>query len=215
MTTHIIFDMNGVITDDEHCHEMATKEAFGTLGLNVSPDIYRTYCLGRTDVAAFTDLFNDFAIKQVDILSTIEKKTEIYLGLVEENLKIYPGVVECIQRLSSSYTLALTTSSTRVEVSSTLGLTGLTDTFDVILTAENVSKGKPDPEPYLLTLQELKAKASECMVIEDSENGIKSAKAAGIRCLAIPNTETIDKLALADGIFHNYSELTKELFDSL
>ena len=185
------------------------------MGLNVSPDIYRTYCLGRTDVAAFTDLFNDFAIKQVDILSIIEKKTETYLGLVEENLKIYLGVVECIQRLSSSYTLALTTSSTRVEVSSTLGLTGLTDTFDVIITAENVSKGKPDPEPYLMTLQELKAKASECVVIEDSENGIKSAKAAGIRCLAIPNTETIDKLSLADGIFHNYSELTKELFDSL
>ncbi|MBC6998914.1 HAD family phosphatase [Cytophaga sp. FL35] len=214
-TTTIIFDMNGVITDDEHCHEMATKLVFETFAVDITPEIYRTYCLGRTDKAAFADLLADFGLQYVKCSKLIADKTKIYLDLVSNELKIYPGVVACIEKLAQNYTLALTTSSTKLEVQATMKITGLSDLFKVVVTSEDVSRGKPDPEPYLVTLKKLGLPASQCLVIEDSENGVKSAKAAGIRCIAISNTEISEKLQLADAIIKSYKEFDDNLIQSL
>jgi beta-phosphoglucomutase len=85
--------------------------------------------------------------------------------------------------------------------------------FEVVVTAGDVSIGKPDPEPYLLTAKKLGAKPHECLVIEDSENGVRSAKAAGMICIAISNTEKLDKLKLADKTVNGYSEITEGLID--
>ena len=213
--TTIIFDMNGVITDDEHCHEMATKLVFESFGVDITPEIYRTYCLGRTDKAAFADLLADYGLQNVKRSKLIADKTKIYLDLVRDELKIYPGVVNCIQKLAQNYTLALTTSSTKLEVQATMKITGLSDLFKVVVTSEDVSRGKPDPEPYLVTLKKLGLPASQCLVIEDSENGVKSAKAAAIKCIAISNTEIPDKLQLADAIIKSYEEFDINLIQSL
>lgn len=207
--------MNGVITDDEHCHEMATKLVFETFAVDITPEIYRTYCLGRTDKAAFADLLADFGLQYVKCSKLIADKTKIYLDLVSNELKIYPGVVACIEKLAQNYTLALTTSSTKLEVQATMKITGLSDLFKVVVTSEDVSRGKPDPEPYLVTLKKLGLPASQCLVIEDSENGVKSAKAAGIRCIAISNTEIPEKLQLADAIIKSYKEFDDNLIQSL
>ncbi|MFC4094275.1 HAD family hydrolase [Euzebyella saccharophila] len=215
MITTIIFDMNGVITDDEHCHEMATKLVFESFGVDITPEIYRTYCLGRTDKAAFADLLADFGLQYVTCSNLIADKTKIYLDLVSDELKIYPGVVNCIQKLAQNYILALTTSSTKLEVQATMKITGLSDLFKVVVTSEDVSRGKPDPDPYLVTLKKLGLPASQCLVIEDSENGVKSAKAAGIKCIAISNTEIPDKLLLADGVIESYEEFDINLIQSL
>lgn len=213
--TAIIFDMNGVITDDEHCHEMATRQVFESFGVDITPEIYRTYCLGRTDKAAFADLLADFGLPYVKCSKLIADKTKIYLDLVSDELKIYSGVVNCIQKLAQNYTLALTTSSTKLEVQATMKITGLSDLFKVVVTSEDVSRGKPHPEPYLVTLEKLGLPASQCLVIEDSENGVKSSKAAGIKCIAISNTEIPDKLLLADGIIESYEEFDINLIQSL
>lgn len=213
--TTIIFDMNGVITDDEHCHEIATRQVFESFGVNITPEIYRTYCLGRTDKAAFADLLADFGLQDLKRSKLIDDKTKIYLDLVRDELKIYPGVVACIKKLAQNYTLALTTSSTKLEVQATMKITGLSDLFKVIVTSEDVNRGKPDPEPYLVTLEKLGLPASQCLVIEDSENGVKSAKAAGIKCIAISNTEIPEKLQLADAIIATYKEFDNNLIQSL
>lgn len=203
--------MNGVITDDEDCHELATKLAFEQVDLEVTPEIYRKFCLGRTDAAAFKDLFDAYQIPIAATTVLIADKTRLYMDFVKDNLRIYPGVVDLIATLSQNYRLALTTSSTYEEAHTIIDLLKLRDYFEVVVTAMDVNKGKPHPEPYLLTAEKLGTKPQECLVIEDSENGVRSAKAAGMHCIALPNTENPDMLTLADTIVNEYSEITEDL----
>jgi len=215
MITHVIFDMNGVITDDEDLHELATQKAFEKVGLMITPAIYRQYCLGRTDAAAFVDLIRDFHLKNQEASSIITDKSILYQTLIADNLKVYLGVVDLIKRLSRKYTLALTTSSTFEEVQTVVNQLQIKDIFKVIVSSRDVKRGKPDPEPYLLTAEKLDIPYENCAVIEDSENGIRSAIAAGMKCIAIPNTENRDKLTLAHCIIDDYSEITDDLLQRL
>ncbi len=215
MITTVIFDMNGVITDDEDLHELATQKAFEKVGLTITPNIYRQYCLGRTDVSAFVDLINDFNLKNQKVSSIITVKSILYQELIADNLKIYPGVIRLIENLCLKYTLALTTSSTFEEVQTVVNQLEIENCFKVIISSNDVKRGKPDPEPYLLTAEKLGVSSENCAVIEDSENGIRSAIAAGMKCIALPNTENRDKLTLAHCIVDEYSKITDELLQSL
>ncbi len=208
MITTIIFDMNGVITDDEDIHELATKEVFKSIGIDLSSKNYREFCLGRTDITAFKDLFKTFDIHSLNVEDLITKKSVQYQKLIQGNLKIYPGIIELIKNFYKKYTLALTSSSTFDEVQVVVNQLGIKDLFKVIVTSKDVVHGKPDPEPYLLTADKLNVACESCLVIEDSENGIRSAKKAGMKCVAISNTENPNKLTLADRIIDNYSLLT-------
>lgn len=215
MITTVIFDMNGVITDDEELHELATKMVFDNVGLVITSEIYRQYCLGRTDAAAFVDLIKVFALEGQKATSLIADKSIMYQELVADNLKVYPGVIELIEKLDQKYTLALTTSSTFNEVQAVMTQLQLGNRFKIIVSAQDVKHGKPDPEPYLLTAKKLGVECKHCVVIEDSENGVRSAKAAGMKCVAIPNTEERGKLVLADYIIDDYSEITQDLIQHL
>ncbi len=207
MTTTIIFDMNGVITDDEHIHELATKEAFSDIGIQLTAEDYRAFCLGRTDIAAFKDLFEKFDVQHQNTSELIAKKSIRYQELIKENLKIYPGIVDFIKNQSSKYTLALTSSSTYDEVTGVVNLLNIKDFFKIIITANDVKRGKPHPEPYLLTAKQLNVNPKECLVLEDSENGVLSAIAAGMVCVAITNTEVKNKLEKANYIVENLESL--------
>ncbi len=200
--------MNGVITDDEDIHELATKEVFNGLGIDLSSENYRKFCLGRTDIVAFKDLFKIFDIHILNVEDLIAKKSVQYQKLIQGNLKVFPGIIELIKKLHKKYILALTSSSTFDEVQVVVNQLGIKDLFKVIVTSKDVLQGKPDPEPYLLTADKLNVACKSCLVIEDSENGIQSAKKAGMKCIAIPNTENPNKLTNADRIIDNYSLLT-------
>ncbi len=215
MITTIIFDMNGVITDDEDCHELATKKAFDQVGVSITPEMYRKFCLGRPDAVAFKELIAEFRINNGNAEDLISEKTLFYLELIKDNLKIYPGVVELIHRLHQKYTLALTTSSTFDEMETVMDKLQIGRLFKTRVSARDVKHGKPDPEPYLLTAEKLGVDCEDCLVIEDSENGVRSAKSAGMKCIAITNTEKPHNLQLADRIIDRYSEVTEAFVQSL
>ena len=215
MITAIIFDMNGVITDDEDIHELATQQVFKRVGAELTQENYRKFCLGRTDASAFKDLIVKFEIQNQNIANLIAEKSVIYQELVRDNLKVYPEVISLIKRLHQNYTLALTTSSTLEEVKAVMNQLKIGGLFSTIVTANDVRFGKPDPEPYLLTANKLGVGVASCMVIEDSENGVKSAKDAGMKCVAITNTENSDKLEYANQIIRGYSELTEAFISNL
>lgn len=200
--------MNGVITDDEEIHELATKRVFKEIEVDITSDIYRKYCLGRTDISAFKDLFEIYKVKNQDLDSLTAHKSLIYQDLIQGNLKVYPGVISLIKNLYQYYTLALTSSSTFEEVHTVVNELGIANLFQVIVTSRDVKHGKPHPEPYFLTAKELNVRCEECLVIEDSGNGVLAAKSAGMKCVAIPNTEIRANLVKADQIIETYSSLT-------
>lgn len=207
--------MNGVITDDEKIHELATQNIFNTIGFDVTPEIYRKFCLGRTDLAAFKDVLEQFEINGQNLGNLIELKSIQYQKLIAGNLKTYPGIVKLIKDLYQKYPLALTSSSTFEEVQTVMDELNIGSLFKVLITSRDVAHGKPHPEPYLLTAEKLGVAPANCLVIEDSENGVKSAKSAGMKCIAISNTENPDKLGLADFIIKEYSEISDDLIQKI
>jgi hypothetical protein len=94
--------------------------------------------------------------------------------------------------------LGMVTSSTRPEAEAVLRFLQVQDVFDAVVTAEDVSEGKPSPQPYLLASAQLRRPSSECVVVEDSPSGVASAKKAGMRCVAIASTHDPDVLSEAD-----------------
>ncbi len=205
--------MNGVITDDEEIHELATQQVFEKIGIHLTSETYRELCLGRTDMASFKDIFQKFSVKNQNISDLISLKSSRYQRLIKGNLIVYPGVVELIMNLSKNFTLALTSSSTFEEVHSVVNQLKIKKFFKILVTARDVKHGKPDPEPYLLTAEKLNVKCSECLVIEDSENGVQSAISAGMKCIAITNTEDPINLLKADQIIDGYTSITKDFIE--
>ena len=111
------------------------------------------------------------------------------------------------------YNLALVT-GTRLEVVKKVLQMGLENIFKVIVTGEMVNKGKPNPEPYLKAVDELKAKKEDCIVIENAPAGITSAKNAGLTCFAVQTSLSEEYLQDADKIFQNIDGVSKYLLNS-
>jgi len=207
--------MNGVITDDEEIHELATQEIFRSIGIDLSSEIYRELCLGRTDLASFKDLMKYYKVNGQNMEELIAAKSSRYQLLIQGNLKVYPGVISLIKRMHQKYTLALTSSSTFDEVHTVVDQLDIKKYFKIIVTSKDVVHGKPDPEPYFLTAKKLNVKCENCLVLEDSENGVQSAISAGMKCIAIPNTENRDKLGKADRIIDTYTLLTDDFIQNV
>ncbi len=207
MVKAVIFDMNGVIVDDELVHELAFKQICANFKIDVTHRVYLDCCVGKTDFEGFETLFKKHKIKMPPIQKLVKQKSALYQKLILKHAKTYPGVISLIKKLSKKYPLALATSSIKKEVLATLQYFDIKKYFRVIITADDVAHGKPNPEPYLLAAKKLKLAPRECIAIEDSINGIASAKAAGMACIAITNTYPKNRLTQADLIVSKFSEI--------
>ena len=130
-----------------------------------------------------------------------------------ESLPLIPGAVETVERLAARWPLGLASSSNRVLIDLALEASGLARHFRATASSEEVPRGKPAPDVYLEAARRLGVSPERCAGIEDSENGIRSAKAAGMRVLAIPNPQfppAADALAEADLVLASIRELTPE-----
>jgi len=214
MIKAVLFDMNGVIINDEHIHEMIFKRTISVFGVKLSHKEYLEYCAGRTDEASYDSIAKKFNVN-LPIKDLLNEKSKEYLKLFPDNFKKYPGIVSLIKRLHQSFITALTSSSSKMEINLVLKELDIFDYFKVIVSADDVSKSKPDPEPYLITANKLNVKPAECVVIEDSKNGIMSAKEAGCYCIAIPTTYVESDLDKADLVVKSFNEINKGLLLSL
>jgi HAD superfamily hydrolase (TIGR01509 family) len=126
-------------------------------------------------------------------------------------LPLINGAREAVERLAARWPLGLASSSNREVIDLVLEVSGLAQFFRVTVSSEEVARGKPAPEVYLEAARRLEAPPERCVAIEDSENGIRSGKAAGMRVVAIPNPHFrpgVEALALADVTLDSLAELT-------
>ncbi len=141
-------------------------------------------------------------------------------GLEEyrSELPLLPGAVAAVRTLAAAWPLGLASSSNRVVIDEVLRLAGLADDFSVTVSGEEVARGKPAPDVYEAALGELGVAARCAVAIEDSSNGLRSAAAAGMRVIAVPNREfppDADAVALADLVLGSLEELTPATIRSL
>lgn len=214
MIRAILFDMNGIIVDDEHIHERAFRETVKSHGIDLTHKKYLECCAGKTDTDGYEAIAKHFSQELLINKLLIEKK-QTYLKLFPKNKKSYDGVLELIKTLSKDYILALTSSSSRAEVDLITKEFGVEIYFETTVSADDVMKGKPDPEPYLITAKRIGLSPKECCVIEDSKSGVLSAKNAGCYCIGVTTTHDKKDLITSDIIVESFSQINKNMIKNL
>ena len=212
----MIFDFDGVISDSEPCHFAAYNKVLIDFGIQVSKQEYYAEYLGFTDYELFEMVKKKYKtdFKGVSIEHLVEQKAEIFQELIGQADHLIDGVAELIGELKkNNIKVAINSGATAADIKVMLGGSIIKDSFDVIVSAEDVSKGKPEPEGYLLTLERLNAVSDSpisvrrCVVIEDSRWGIVSAKKAGMHVIAVTNSYSAKELKDAEMIIDSIKQL--------
>ena len=207
----VIFDLDGVIVDSEHVWDEARMELAAERG-------------GRWHERASRDMMGMSSLEwsryMHDVIGLSEPPEEINEEVVRRldelyrrELPLVEGAAEAVERLAARWPLGLASSSNRELIDLVLDLSGLARHFRATVSSEEVARGKPAPDVYLEAARRLGVAPESCAAIEDSENGIRSAKAAGMRVLAIPNRQyppDEEALALADDVLESIGELTPD-----
>ncbi len=206
----IIFDMDGVVVDGMPYHIRSWREALSTVGMQITDlEIYLMEGMtGRETIKELINKYNkSFSVELIEKVLNLKQK--IFNGIF--TVKLMKGAKELLLELYRlDYQLALVT-GTRLDVVKKVLQVGLDNIFKVVITGEMVARGKPDPEPYLKAVDELKANRDDCLVIENAPAGITSAKGAGLRCFAVETSLPEEYLKSADKIFQNMDELSSFL----
>lgn len=210
MLKGLVFDVDGVLMDSMPYHADAWVKAFGEAGIHITNmDIYEIEGSNHKGVVDLIFHKAGREPKTSDHEAFLKKKREYFL----ENNRAEPfgGMQACLQNLKEKYKLAVASGADRTIVNSLMEkfYPGI---FDVIVSGEDVTHGKPDPEPYLTAVSKLGLKAEECMVIENAPLGITSAKRAGIYCVAVPAYLPKEKLMDADMVLADHAELIAYLY---
>ena len=205
----VIFDLDGLIVESEEVW-FDVRSAFAREhSREWRPDIQKAVMgMGPQE-------WPEHMKETLDLdLSPPEIRTEILRRIVEEydkRVPVIPGAVEAVQRLSGRWPLALASSSDRVLIDEVLARLNLTKYFEVTVSSEEVERGKPAPDVYLEAARRMKVDPPSAVAVEDSANGIRSARSAGMAVIAIPNTRfppSADALGLADVVLGSIGELT-------
>lgn len=205
MIRAVIFDFNGVLVDDEHIHFDLFREVLEQEGVIITSDDYHGRYLGLDDRGCFAASLTDAgqATDRHRIDELIARKARRYGEVAPGQLRFFPGAADCLASLASRWPLAVNSGALRPEIEFALNLIERSDRVTLIVSAEDTSRCKPDPEGYRLAFEGLKRtrvadlEPSECLVIEDSLAGIESAKGAGMWAVGVPNTYPVDRLLAA------------------
>jgi len=210
----VVFDLDGIIIDSEHVWDDARQALAGERG-------------GRWHDQASRDMMGMSSVEwsryMHDVIGLEETPEEINAEVVRrleaiyrEQVPLIPGAVEAVEVLAARWPLGLASSSNRELIDFVLEVSGLDRLFRATVSSEEVPRGKPAPDVYLEAARRLRASAERCVGIEDSENGILSAKAAGMRVIAIPNPQyppAEHALAEADVVLDSIAALTPEVVE--
>jgi len=212
----VVFDLDGVIIDSEQVwneareqlvherggtwHEQATADMMG-----MSSKEWSQYMHDRLGVPMEPAAINDQVVRRV-------------MSIYEHGLPLLPHAVETVRELAARWPLGLASSSNRPIIDLVLQRSGLAPCFAVVVSSEEVERGKPAPDVYLAVARRLGVDPRDCVAIEDSTNGIKSAVGAGMRTVAVPNPHfppADGALATAAVVVSSLAELTPDLVASM
>lgn len=210
----LIFDFDGVIANTEPLHFEGLRQTLQEIGIALTESDYYANYLGYDDRGCFMAALtaNHRQTDAVTITGLMAQKARAYLESVKKRPVLFPGIPEFVREAAEAHPLAIASGALRHEIEYILEEAGLRKAFLHITSAEDVTKGKPDPQSFLHALAALRAQrdpgltASSCLVIEDSLPGIRGAKAAGMKVLAVTNTHTVQDLHEADAIAHSLKE---------
>jgi HAD superfamily hydrolase (TIGR01509 family) len=218
----IVFDFDGVIANSEPLHFRGFHEVLADEGLALTESDYYARYLGFDDAGAFEAMGLDRGVRwpQGHIGRLVERKAVRLEALEREQSVLFPGAAAAIERLASTGPLAIASGALKAEITRILLRENLARHFTVVVGAEDTPASKPAPDPYLRAVALLDATAhsgsnpAEYVAIEDSQWGLESARAAGLRTVAVTHTYPADRL-VADFTVSSLDALSWALLESV
>jgi HAD superfamily hydrolase (TIGR01509 family) len=205
----VVFDLDGVLVDSEQVWDEARRDVVAAHG-GTWQDSATTDMLGMSSPE-----WSRYVVDELHVELTPEevnvKVLEAMLARYREELPLLPGAREAVLRMAGAFPIALATSSNREVIDLVLDGMGVTERFQATVSSEEVARGKPAPDVYLEAARRLGVDPGAAAAVEDSANGLRSAHAAGMRVIAIPNPHfppAADALALADVTLPDLDALT-------
>jgi HAD superfamily hydrolase (TIGR01509 family) len=209
VTEAVVFDLDGVLLDSEQIwdevREQLVRERGGRWHQNAQREM-----MGMSSPEWARYMYEELGVPDppVEISAEVVRRLE---DVYRERLPLIDGAREAVERLAARWPLGLASSSNRELIDLVLEVGGLARYFRVTVSSEEVARGKPAPDVYLEAARGLEVPPERCGAVEDSRNGIRSAKAAGMRVVAIPNPHFPpgeETLELADVVLSSLAELS-------
>ncbi len=213
----VIFDFDGVIADTEPLHCEAFRRVLEPLGIRFTWQEYVDVYMGFDDRDAFREAFRARGrfLDDRRLPELIVAKSRIFGGIVRDGVASYPGAVPTIERLhAAGVPLAICSGALRADLDPILSRLGVAHCFLHVVSADDVRRGKPDPEGYLLAYRMLSSSrpaalslAKRCLAVEDTPAGVEAAKGAGLSVLAVTNSSPAEHLAGADYVARSLADV--------
>lgn len=222
----IVFDFDGVLADTEPLHLCATRQVLAEIGVELTDSDYYGRYLGYDDPTMFTRIGIDCGLDVSDRqrAELAQRKADLMPGLLSQPGVLFPSAASCVRRLSRDVPLAIASGALRREIELVIDVAGLRHCFDCIVAGGDTPQGKPSPDPYVRALSLLRRAgrlpadddaAGRSVAIEDSLHGLASARAAGLRCVAVTTSYPADRLASADLVVADLASLDLDALSAL
>jgi beta-phosphoglucomutase len=220
----LIFDFDGVVVDSEPVHLMCFRRVLETVGVELSDSDYYERYLGYDDRDCLKIAARDAGVDldEERIARLTAEKTALVQRAFAESLQPLPGAVELIRAAAAAdVALGVCSGALREEIVLASRTLGVLDCFRAIVPAEDVARGKPDPEGYLKVRERLAAVTgremlpARCVAVEDSPAGIDAARAAGMKVLAVTNSYSAARLEEADRVVDSLANVTLRSLEEL
>lgn len=195
MIRAVIFDFNGILADDDPIHMQAFRRVAEEEGLTFTDDEYMERYLPLNDRDCFHELWetHERILPSGKLEELIHRKSVYYFRAIEKKNVLFEGAAGAVRAAAERGPVAIASGASTGEIRHILGAAGLLKCFSAIVAAEDVRRGKPDPEPFALAFERLRQfhndlLARECVAVEDSLGGIQSARAAGMPCVGVAHS---------------------------
>lgn len=188
----VAFDFNGTLSDDEPVLARVYQELFASLGRPLTIDEYYAQLAGHTD----EEMFNRWLGYSTQEL--IEDRVARYNAVVSDGSTVDDEMRAAVRFAAERLPVAVVSAALRAEIDPVLESSGLRDSFSLVLSQDDVTRGKPDPQPYLLAAERLGVDQHDLLVFEDTDVGVASAKAAGAYVVGLTRTLGAERMAAAD-----------------
>lgn len=209
----VIFDMDGVVVDTGLMHNLAEQKLLADLGIHMTLEEIRKYA-GTAPEVWFKMVLekND---KRANTKELAKKKYEMVYDMLDKSIPIIPGFLQLFELLKKNgIEVALASGSSKRFINFIVSKLGLG--FDAVISSEEVSKGKPNPDLFLAVSKKLRIKPENCLVVEDAHLGVLAAKRAGMKCIAFINKNSGNQdLSKAALIVDNLNEITLDKIQNL
>jgi len=208
----IIFDMDGVIVDSEPRHEQAFREIFDELGYADRHGMDFAAYYGRSERAFWLDFIAKHTPTQ-SLDELLHLKQSRLIDILRRDQPLFEGLPDLLEKLAFRYPLAVASGSNHPVIDEVLAMKRLRRFFPVVVSVQDVGRGKPAPDVFLRTAELLAVAPTRCCVIEDSAAGVAAGRAAGMEVIAITNTLPAERLAAASRIVTTYEEIEALLLE--